>query len=95
MGLGQYNSLGEYCDPHTASSVFLILVHISRSVKMHLLDLYIIIYYLLLPCLSKLREFVILTQCFLWKSSSEGTCTYSKTLILTGATSPNTAVSFP
>ena len=24
-GLGQYNSLGEYCDPHTASSVFLIL----------------------------------------------------------------------
>ena len=27
MGLGQYNSLGEYCGPHTASSVFLILVH--------------------------------------------------------------------
>ena len=29
MGLGQYNSasLGEYCDPHTASSVFLILVY--------------------------------------------------------------------
>ena len=26
MGLGQYNSLGEYCDPHTASSVFLVLV---------------------------------------------------------------------
>ena len=26
MGLGQYNSLGEYCDPHTASTVFLILV---------------------------------------------------------------------
>ena len=25
-GLGQYNSLGEYCGPHTASSVFLILV---------------------------------------------------------------------
>ena len=25
MGLGQYNSLGEYCVPHTASSVFLIL----------------------------------------------------------------------
>ena len=24
MGLGQYNSLGEYCGPHTASSVFLI-----------------------------------------------------------------------
>ena len=24
MGLGQNNSLGEYCDPHTASSVFLI-----------------------------------------------------------------------
>ena len=23
MGLGQYNSLGEYCGPHTASSVFL------------------------------------------------------------------------
>ena len=26
MGLGQYDSQGEYCDPHTASSVFLILV---------------------------------------------------------------------
>ena len=26
MGLGQYNSLGEYCGPHTASSVFLILL---------------------------------------------------------------------
>ena len=26
MGLGQYNSLGKYCDPHTACSVFLILV---------------------------------------------------------------------
>ena len=26
MGLGQYNSPGEYCDPHTVSSVFLILV---------------------------------------------------------------------
>ena len=26
MGIGQYNSLGEYCGPHTASSVFLILV---------------------------------------------------------------------
>ena len=24
MGLGQYDSLGEYCGPHTASSVFLI-----------------------------------------------------------------------
>ena len=26
MGLGQFNSLGEYCGPHTASSVFLILI---------------------------------------------------------------------
>ena len=26
MGLGQYVSLGEYCGPHTASSVFLILL---------------------------------------------------------------------
>ena len=26
MGLGQYISLGEYCGPHTASSVFLILL---------------------------------------------------------------------
>ena len=25
MGLGQYNSYGEYCGPHTAYSVFLIL----------------------------------------------------------------------
>ena len=26
MGLGQYDNLGEYCGPHTASSVFLILI---------------------------------------------------------------------
>ena len=26
MGLGQYTSLGKYCGPHTASSVFLILI---------------------------------------------------------------------
>ena len=25
MGLGQYNSLGEYCGPHTAASVIIIL----------------------------------------------------------------------
>ena len=25
MGLGQYNSIGEYCGPRTASSVFVIL----------------------------------------------------------------------
>ena len=26
-GRGQYNSLGEYCGPHTAFSVFLILIN--------------------------------------------------------------------
>ena len=26
MGLGEYDIPGEYCDPHTASSVFLILI---------------------------------------------------------------------
>ena len=31
MGLGQYNSLAEYCDPHTAPSVFLILVSMIES----------------------------------------------------------------
>ena len=31
MGLGQYNSLGEYCGPHTASSVFLILLRVCTS----------------------------------------------------------------
>ena len=30
MGLGQYNSLGEYCDPHTAASVFHILTLLSK-----------------------------------------------------------------
>ena len=34
MGLGQYNSLGEYCGPHTALSVFLILVHILAHIEM-------------------------------------------------------------
>ena len=29
MGLGQYDSLGEYCGPHTASSGFLILLPFS------------------------------------------------------------------
>ena len=29
MGLGQYNSQGEYCGPHTASSVVLILITLS------------------------------------------------------------------
>ena len=28
MGLGQYNSLGEYCSPHAASFVFLILINV-------------------------------------------------------------------
>ena len=27
MGLGQYNSLGEYCGPHTASSVFFLVIY--------------------------------------------------------------------
>ena len=27
MGLSQYDGLGEYCGPHTASSVFLILIY--------------------------------------------------------------------
>ena len=31
MSLGQYNSLGEYCGPHTASCVFLILLYTSYS----------------------------------------------------------------
>ena len=34
VGLGQYNSLGEYCDPYTASSVFLILIYPRRSTHM-------------------------------------------------------------
>ena len=29
MALDQYNSLGEHCGPHTASSVFLILIIVS------------------------------------------------------------------
>ena len=28
MGLGQYDGLGEYCGPHTASSVFLLLISV-------------------------------------------------------------------
>ena len=33
MDLGQYDGLGEYCDPHTASEVFLILIPVSSSSK--------------------------------------------------------------
>ena len=32
MGLGQYDSLGEYCVPHTASFMFLILISMYLSV---------------------------------------------------------------
>ena len=31
VGLGQYDSRGEYCDPHTASSVFLILIFLIEE----------------------------------------------------------------
>ena len=31
MGLGQYNSLGEYCGPHAASSVLLILLRTTEK----------------------------------------------------------------
>ena len=31
MGLGKYNSLGEYYGPHTASSVFLILIPVAST----------------------------------------------------------------
>ena len=36
IGLGQYKSLGEYCGPHTASSVFLILVSLLDVALGHL-----------------------------------------------------------
>ena len=31
MGLGQYDGLGEYCGPHTASSMFLILIWLPKD----------------------------------------------------------------
>ena len=34
MGLGQYNSLGEYCGPHTASSGFLILIYVWPEISL-------------------------------------------------------------
>ena len=33
MGLGQHDGPGEYCDPHTASSVFLKLIFQDACVK--------------------------------------------------------------
>ena len=38
MGLGQYDSLGEYCGPHTASSVFLALIFPGKPAR--LIELY-------------------------------------------------------
>ena len=38
MGLGEYDGLGTYCDPHTASSVFLVLIfliNLQRLVCLH------------------------------------------------------------
>ena len=35
MGLGQYNSHVEYCDPQTASSIFLILSIVAVSITKH------------------------------------------------------------
>ena len=32
FGLGQYDGLGKYCGPHTASSVFLILISLRQIV---------------------------------------------------------------
>ena len=31
MGLGPYDSLGEYCGPYTASPVFLIIIFMTSS----------------------------------------------------------------
>ena len=38
MGLGQFDSLGEYCGPHTASSVFLILLQPTGSEESGVLE---------------------------------------------------------
>ena len=38
MGLGQHNSLGEFRDPYTASSMFLILVFVYRKVMDYCLN---------------------------------------------------------
>ena len=38
MGLGQFNSLGEYCGPHTASSVLLmygIVPDVRRNIRLN------------------------------------------------------------
>ena len=35
MGLGQYDSLMEYCGPHTASFVFLILILVEETTMIH------------------------------------------------------------
>ena len=40
MGLGQCNSLGEYCVPHTASSVFLTLLIFFLSIDLGQYDVF-------------------------------------------------------
>ena len=42
MGLGQFNGLGEYCGPHIASSMFLIVIFGTRLIvdTKSILDVY-------------------------------------------------------
>ena len=44
MGLGQYGSLGEYCGPHTASSVFLMILLILHILHLALTILIVFSY---------------------------------------------------
>ena len=55
LGLGQYNSHGEYCNPHTALYVFLILVSYLPQRMFHELD-YLKIYKLFVRRLLTLES---------------------------------------
>ena len=40
MGLGQYDSIGEYCGPHTASSVFFIIIMSAGLIVRQILNMF-------------------------------------------------------
>ena len=42
VGLGQYDGLGEYCGPHSASEVVLILVAPSKQFQLLQGDLFVV-----------------------------------------------------
>ena len=73
MGLGQYNSLGEYCGLSTASSVFLILLppEVARGAYFHGRPIFFIIF---TSGFRGKQEVVYDSLCFMVVNQLRNTC---------------------